>query len=81
VSGVLAVMRDLHDRANESYDFSKADQQESHEARATVEALIEAAESARSSLQQLVDIGRLPPNSKGLRDVNAALARAKGEQP
>lgn len=46
--------------------------------RAAIAELVEAAESARETLQKLADMGRLPVNSKGLRDVTAALTRCTG---
>jgi predicted metal-dependent enzyme (double-stranded beta helix superfamily) len=45
---VVSVMRSLHDRANESPDFSREDANESHEARTIVAELIAAAEWVQS---------------------------------
>lgn len=51
-----------------------------HEANARLIAaapeLLEALKSASASIEQLVAIGRIPANNKGLRDARAALAKA-----
>jgi hypothetical protein len=39
--------------------------------------LIAALESAAATIQQLVDIGRMPANNKGLRDARALLAKVR----
>lgn len=39
--------------------------------------LKEALKSAKSSIEQLVSLNRIPANNKGLRDANEALARAE----
>lgn len=40
--------------------------------------LLEALRSAADSLQQLVDLGRIPANNAGLRDARAAIEKAEG---
>jgi hypothetical protein len=40
--------------------------------------LLEACQSARESIEQLVRLNRIPANNKGLRDVIAAIAKATG---
>ena len=41
--------------------------------------LLAACQSAASSIEQLVKIGRIPANNKGLRDALAAISKATGE--
>lgn len=43
------------------------------------DALVSAIESGIASLEQLVNVGRIPANNAGLRDLRAALKLARGD--
>ena len=65
---MIAAIRKLEDQFN--YAVERADFFERENAE-----LREALESAAASIQQLVDLGRIPASNKGLRDARALLAR------
>lgn len=75
---VLAVMDELLLTYDGGPSFFPA-QSRVAEARRAVDELVEAAKSGVETLENLVAINRIPPNSSGLRHLRAALAAIGGE--